>query len=102
MKHDRRPLKDKGKGQVAVPRDASSNVAAGMELREPSPPYGATAALSPEEQSLVAELVADGLSIQNKFRPEPLYKQTGKGHYEGKTVEEIRAAKKNKLKGGQP
>jgi predicted phage gp36 major capsid-like protein len=52
--------------------------------------------LSTEERSLVSELVADGLSIQGKFRPEPLYKQTGKGHYQAKTVEAIQKAKKGK------
>ena len=54
--------------------------------------------LGPAEKSLVAELVAEGLSVQDKFRPEPLYKQTGKGHYESKTVEEV---KKAKAKGNQ-
>ena len=49
--------------------------------------------LSPEEKKLVADLVADGLSIQDKFRPEPLHKQTGKGYYPSGTVEEIRKAK---------
>jgi CRISPR-associated endonuclease/helicase Cas3 len=65
----------------------------GVELREEPGAYGQAAALSPAERSLVADLVADGLNIQDKFRPEPLYKQTGKGHYESKTVEEIREAK---------
>ena len=60
------------------------------------------AAASPAEKALIAELVADGLSIQNEFRPEPLYKQTGKGHYESKTVEEVREAKKTSPKGKQP
>jgi hypothetical protein len=50
--------------------------------------------LSSDEQSLVADLVADGLSIQDKFRPEPLYRDTGKGHYASQTVEEMRQAKK--------
>ena len=77
-----------------------SGVSSGMELREQSPPYLATQALSPAEQSLVADLVADGLSIQDKFRPEPLYKLTGKGHYASQSVEEIRKAKHEK--GGQP
>ena len=45
--------------------------------------------LSPAEAALVAKLVADGLSIQEKFRPEPLYKDTGRGHYESDTVAEI-------------
>jgi CRISPR-associated endonuclease/helicase Cas3 len=76
---------------------ASSHV---MELRESQPPAPAAApSLSPAEQALVAALVADGLAIQDKFRPEPLYKQTGKGHYAGNTVEEIRKAKGSKAKG---
>jgi CRISPR-associated endonuclease/helicase Cas3 len=83
------------KGQA---HPASSDTPYGMELHEPSP-YSGTTALSPEEESLVAELVADGLNIQKKFRPEPLYKQTGKGHYEGGTVEEIRRAKEKGTQG---
>lgn len=83
----------------AQPGD-DSGVSSYMELREQSPPYQTAGALSPVEQSLVAELVADGLSIQDKFRPEPLYKQTGKGHYGSQTVEEIRKAKDRK--GGKP
>lgn len=48
--------------------------------------------LSSAERTLVDELAADGLAIQHKFRPEPLYKTTGKGHYADNTVEEIRQA----------
>jgi CRISPR-associated endonuclease/helicase Cas3 len=80
-----------GQDQMAV-----SGVSSGMELREEPAAYQAAEVLSPAEQSLVADLVADGLSIQDKFRPEPLYKQTGKGHYDSGTVEEIRQAKKEK------
>jgi hypothetical protein len=43
-----------------------------------------------------ARLVADGLSIQDRFLPKPRYKQTGKGVYRAKTVTEIRRAKKIK------
>lgn len=50
--------------------------------------------LSPAKQALVAELVADGLSIQDAFRPEPLHHQTGKCHEESRTVEEIQRARK--------
>ena len=50
-------------------------------------------ALTRAEKALVTKLVADGLSIQDKFRPESLYKQTSKGHYEGGAVAEIRKAK---------
>lgn len=50
--------------------------------------------LTAAEARLADELTAEGLSIQEKFRPEPRYKQTGKGHYESKTVEEIREARK--------
>jgi hypothetical protein len=67
-----------------------------MSLRENASTETVVPVLSAQEQSLVSELVADGLSIQEKFRPEPLYKQTGKGHYEAKTVEEIQKAKKRK------
>ncbi|HNQ87699.1 MAG TPA: CRISPR-associated helicase Cas3' [Verrucomicrobiota bacterium] len=85
--------------QTPAQPDGASGVASGMELREPSLPHPAAAGLTPTEQSLVAELVADGLRIQDKFRPEPLYKQTGKGHYASQTVEEIRRAKDRK---GEP
>ena len=40
------------------------------------------------------DMVADGLAIQRRFRPEPLYKTTGRGSYESETVAEIAAAKK--------
>jgi hypothetical protein len=52
--------------------------------------------LLPAEQALVAALVADGLAFQEKFRPEPLYKQTGTGHYAGNTVEEIQKSRISK------
>ncbi|MBN2508120.1 MAG: CRISPR-associated endonuclease Cas3'' [Verrucomicrobia bacterium] len=77
-----------------------AGVSGSMELREDTTACQTPSALSPTEQALVADLVADGLSIQDKFRPEPLYKQTGKGHYESKTVEDISHAKKRK--GNQP
>ena len=90
------------KGQAPASHQASFDAPAGMELQEPSPLHGGTTVLSPEEQSLVADLVADGLSIQKKFRPEPLYKKTGKGHYEGGTVEAIRRAKEKGKQGDKP
>jgi hypothetical protein len=57
------------------------------EKSQPAP--GMPPKLSPEEEKLVADLVADGLSIQDRFRPEPLHKQTRKEHYASGTVEEI-------------
>ena len=86
---------------LAKPAD-STGVSSHMALRENAPPHDSTTVLSANEQSLVADLVADGLSIQDKFRPEPLYKQTGKGHYASKTVEEIRQAKKTRRSKGKP
>ena len=74
---------------------ASTGVQPAVELREEPAVFGTGGSLSPEEQALVAEIVADGLSIQDKFRPEPLYKQTGRGHYTSNTVEEIRQAKQS-------
>ena len=66
-----------------------------MEMHEKSTGYGTLPAISPAERTIIDELVADGLSIQEKFKPEPLYKRTGKGHYESTTVEDIRRAKEN-------
>jgi CRISPR-associated endonuclease/helicase Cas3 len=80
-------------GALAEPAD-SSGVSSDMALRENAAPHDSTTVLSAGEQSLVADLVADGLSIQDKFRPEPLYKKTGKGYYASQTVEEMRQAKK--------
>jgi len=77
----------------AKPAD-STGVSFDMALRENAPPHDSTTVLSADDQSLVADLVADGLSIQDKFRPEPLYRDTGKGHYASQTVEEMRQAKK--------
>lgn len=89
-------------GLPAPKLEGRSGVSSGMELREESAAHGSAEVLTPAEQSLVADLVADGLSIQEKFRPEPLYKHTGKGHYVSNTVEEIRRAKEPKPKGDQP
>ena len=40
------------------------------------------------------DMVADGLSIQHRFRPEPTLKTTGRGSYRSDTVADIAAAKK--------
>lgn len=66
--------------------DGKSGVSSDMEIHETPP-------LTAAEESLVDSLVADGLSIQDRFRPEPLYRHTGKGHYESATVDDIRKAK---------
>lgn len=71
-----------------------------MDLQEKPLACGASTRLTPAEESLVADLVEDGLSIQDKFRPEPLYKQTGNGHYSSNSVEEIERAKRKKSRGG--
>jgi len=71
-----------------------AGVSPDMALHEEARPPASTPVLSAHEQSLVAELVADGLSIQDKFRPEPLYRDTGKGYYASQTVAEIRQARK--------
>jgi hypothetical protein len=57
--------------------------------------------LTPAEEALMAELVEDGLNIQERFRPDPLYKQRAKGDYEGKTVQEVQKAngRKNEREG---
>lgn len=45
-------------------------------------------------EDILKDIVAEGLRIQHRFRPEPLYKTTGKGSYQSNTVQEIAAAKK--------
>jgi hypothetical protein len=62
---------------------------------------GEAAPLTEEQRALVAKLVADGLSIQHKFRAEPLYKKIDKGHYQSDTVGEIRRARDGSEGSGQ-
>jgi hypothetical protein len=45
---------------------------------------------------LLKAIVAEGLAIQERFRPEPLYKTTGRGSYRSESAAEIGAAKKLK------
>lgn len=49
--------------------------------------------LTPERQKALDAAVAEGLSIQHKFKPEPFYKLTGKGYMKSDGVEEIRRIK---------
>jgi len=43
---------------------------------------------------ILKDVLAEGIALQSRFRPEPLYKTTGKGSYQSQTVREIAAAKK--------
>jgi len=52
--------------------------------------------LTAEQQKLVAEVVKDGLTIQDRFRPEPRYRDTGHGHYEAHTVDDVKSARERK------
>lgn len=81
---------------AAVQRAGEEHVLGSKELVEElsSQPTNASPKLSKAEQELVADLVADGLSIQDRFRPEPLYQQTGQGHYQGQTVHDVAKAKR--------
>ncbi|MCE0498071.1 MAG: hypothetical protein LV481_09020 [Methylacidiphilales bacterium] len=45
-------------------------------------------------ETLLKDILAEGIRIQPRFRPEPLYKATGKGSYQSNTVEEIAATRK--------
>jgi len=51
-------------------------------------------------EDILKDTVAEGIRIQSRFRPEPLYKTTGKGSYQSNTVEEIAAAKKKSTRRG--
>lgn len=47
--------------------------------------------LTKAQQVLLVKLVADGKSIQHRFRPEPLCKMTGRGHMDSHLVQELQA-----------
>jgi hypothetical protein len=51
-------------------------------------------------EQILKDTVADGLSIQHRFRPEPTDKTTGRGSYRSDTVADIAAAKKKSLRQG--
>jgi hypothetical protein len=51
------------------------------------------AKFSPAAASFIAAAVADGLSIQHRFKAEPTYGRTGKGYMAPSGVSEIAAAK---------
>lgn len=50
------------------------------------------------DQKLLAELIEEGLRIQHRFKPEPIYSKTGKGYLKPSGVEEIQAAKAKEKK----
>ena len=64
--------------------------------REDPADYPSSSSLTPEQRKLAQKIAAEGLAIQDRFRPEPLYKKTGKGHYESRTVEDIQKARRKK------
>ena len=64
-----------------------------MSSSRPAQAPGTPKALSLEERKLVAELVADGLSIQDEFSPEPLHKETSEGHVEDGAIDHIQRLK---------
>ncbi len=45
-------------------------------------------------EQILKDTLAEGIRIQHRFRPEPLYKTTGRGSYQSETVTEIADAKK--------
>tara|TARA_B100001971_G_scaffold214122_2_gene249960 strand:- start:4537 stop:6696 length:2160 start_codon:yes stop_codon:yes gene_type:complete len=72
----------------------ASQVAPGsMIIEEAASPYGKANALSEDETAMAQAIAADGLAIQDRFRPEPLFKESGNGHYESRTVADIQKAK---------
>jgi len=56
-----------------------------------------TKKLSAREAKAVEQAVALGLSIQHKFRPEPLYKQTGRGQMKSSGVAELARIKEESV-----
>lgn len=54
----------------------------------------ASSKFSPAAANFIAAAVADGLSIQHRFKAEPVYARTGKGFMAPSGVTEIAAAKR--------
>ncbi len=54
---------------------------------------------SRSREEILKDIVAEGIRIQHQFRPEPLYKTTGRGSYKSNTVQEIAAAKAKSARG---
>jgi len=52
------------------------------------------------KEAILKDTLAEGVRIQHQFRPEPLYKTTGRGSYQSNTVHEIAAAKKKSARQG--
>jgi CRISPR-associated endonuclease/helicase Cas3 len=65
-----------------------------LSVEEASAPFATGTGLTPEQAELARAIADDGLSIQDRFRPEPNYKRTGKGHYESRTVEDMQKARR--------
>jgi hypothetical protein len=55
--------------------------------------------LTEEEKKIVAETVTIGLEMQHRFRPEPLYKLTGKGYMQSEGVAELARLKEEAARG---
>ena len=51
-----------------------------------------------KQQKALDAAVAEGLAIQHKFRPEPLYKLTGKGYMKSDGVAEIARLKEEAVR----
>ncbi len=51
-------------------------------------------------KTILKDVLAEGIRIQPRFRPEPLYKTTGKGSYQANTVVEVAEAKKKPVRRG--
>ena len=52
------------------------------------------------KEAILKDTLAEGVRIQHQFRPEPLYKTTGRGSSQSNTVHEIAAAKKKSARQG--
>jgi len=58
----------------------------------------ASANLSASEKAMAEGIAQEGLTTQARFKPEPFFKNTGKGHYGNRTVEDLREARQGKDK----
>ncbi len=79
------------------PRGARRDVGVSLSCAYLTVIYGLAMSANKDSRSreeILKDTLAEGMRIQHQFRPEPLYKTTGRGSYKSNTVAEIAAAKK--------
>ncbi|MDX2082080.1 MAG: hypothetical protein SFU53_14945 [Terrimicrobiaceae bacterium] len=84
-------------------REASAAILAWLRHRVPmlaqeGPGKNGSERRTAAEKRLIATVVEDGLAIQDRFRVEPIYSDTGRGYFENRTAEAVEKARQERPK----